>query len=101
MALNRTSPSEKLLNCIDKYLQNPARTTTIIISMEYLNSSSTQILVAIIKRLSQVIAQGKILVVKWYYDKEDDDILERGHHISEAFNIPIEFIPVKDTSLFI
>lgn len=100
MALNRTAPSEKLLNCIDKYLQNPARTTTVTISLEYLNSFGTQIIVAIIRKLSVVAEQGKILIVKWYYDEEDDDILERGQHIAETFNIPIEFIPFEDTSLF-
>jgi len=100
MALNRSAPSEKLLDCIDRYLQNPARTTTITISLEYLNSFGTQIIVAIIRKLAVVIRQEKILVVKWYYDEEDDDILERGHHIAETFNIPIEFIPIEDTSLF-
>ena len=100
MALNRTAPSDKLLDCIDRYLKNPARTTTVTIALEYLNSFGTQIIVAIIRKLSGVVQQGKILVVKWYYDAEDDDILERGHHISETFDIPIEFIPIKDTSLF-
>ena len=100
MALNRTAPSEKLLDCIDRYLQNPARTTTITISLEYLNSFGTQILVSIIRKLTVLIGQGKILIVKWYYDEEDDDILERGHHIAETFDIPIEFIPIEDTSLF-
>ncbi len=100
MALNRTAPSEKLLNCIECYLQNPARTTTVTIALEYLNSFGTQILVSILRKIARVNDQGKILVVKWYYDIEDDDILERGHHISETFNIPIEFIPIEDTSLF-
>lgn len=100
MALNRTAPSEKLLDCIDRYLQNPARTTTITISLEYLNSFGTQIIVAIIRKLSVVTKEGKILLVKWYYDEEDDDILERGHHIAETFDVPIEFIPIEDTSLF-
>lgn len=100
MALNKTAPSEKLLNCIDRYLRNPATTTTITISLEYLNSFGTQILVAIIRKISQVVEHGNRLVVKWYYDEEDDDILERGHHISETFNIPIQFIPVRDNSFF-
>lgn len=100
MALNRSAPSDKLLNCIDRYLQNPSRTTTVTISLEYLNSFGTQIIVAIIRKLAVVVQQRKILIVKWYYDVEDDDILERGHHIAETFNIPIEFIPIRDTSLF-
>lgn len=100
MALNKTAPSEKLIDCIERYLKNPASTTTITIELKYLNSFGTQILVAIIRKISQVIKQGKILVIKWYYDEEDDDMLERGHHISEAFNIPIEFIPTRNHSLF-
>jgi len=100
MALNKTVPSEKLLDCIDRYLKNPAGTTTVTIELEYLNSFGTQILVAVIRKISEVINQGKKLVIKWYYDEEDDDILERGHHISEAFDIPIEFIPTKNHSLF-
>ena len=46
MALNKTVPSEKLLDCIDRYLKNPAGTTTVTIELEYLNSFGTQILVA-------------------------------------------------------
>ncbi|MHC1733640.1 MAG: DUF1987 domain-containing protein [Bacteroidales bacterium] len=100
MALHRTAPSEKLLDCIDRYLQNPARTTTVTIALEYLNSFGTQILVAVLRKMARVTEQGGSLVVKWYYDDEDDDILERGHHIAETFDIPIEFIPIRDTSLF-
>ena len=100
MALNRTAPSEKIVTCIDEYLQNPARTTTVVIALDYLNSYGTQVLVSILKRISKVILQGNELVVKWYYDEEDDDILERGHHIAETFNIPIEFIPIDDISRF-
>ena len=100
MALNRTAPSEKLLDCIDKYLQNPARTTTVTIALEYLNSFGTQILVAVLKKMARVTENGGQLIVGWYYDDEDDDILERGHHIAETFNIPVEFIPIEDTSLF-
>lgn len=76
MALNRTAPSEKLLDCIERYLKNPAGTTTVIIELECLNSFGTQILVAVIRKISQVTNHGKRLVIKWYYDEEDDDILD-------------------------
>lgn len=100
LVLNKTMPPEHLLQCIDKYLLNPAETTTVVIAFEYLNSFGTQILIASIKKLSKVILQDKKIFVKWYYDEEDEDILERGHHIAETFNIPIEFIPIDDISRF-
>jgi len=31
-------------------------------------------------------------VVQWYYEEDDEDILERGEYISSTLNIPITFI---------
>ena len=36
--------------------------------------------------------QNRKLVIQWYYEHDDYDILERGEYISSTFNIPIEFI---------
>jgi hypothetical protein len=91
-----TEVSEQIMNCIDKYAANPADTTFVIIKFEYLNSFSTKILVSILRKLSQVILKSKKLVIQWYYEEDDEDILERGEYISESFNIPIKFIMISD-----
>jgi hypothetical protein len=84
--------SGQIMNWIDEYLSNPAEITYIIIAFEYLNSFSTIILVSILKKLSQGILQPKKLIIQWYYEEDDEDILERGEYITESYNIPIEFI---------
>lgn len=86
------------MNWIENYILNPAETTYVIISFEYLNSSSTAILVSMIRKISAVMLKMKKVVIRWYYEEDDDDILERGEYISSAFNIPIEFIAVSDIS---
>jgi phospholipid N-methyltransferase len=89
---NKTEVIEQIMNWIDKYLRNPTEITYVIISFEYLNSFSTTILVSILRKLSQVILQSGKLVIQWYYEEDDEDILERGEYISSTFNIPITFI---------
>ena len=89
---NNTGFTDQIMNWIEEYLNNPAETTYVIIAFEYLNSFSTTILVSILRKLSQVILQSKKLIIQWYYEEGDDDILERGEYITENFNIPIEFI---------
>jgi SiaC family regulatory phosphoprotein len=89
---NKTETIEQIMNWIDEYLSNPAEITYVIIAFEYLNSFSTTILVSILRKLSQVILQSEKLVVQWYYEEDDEDIVERGEYISSAFNIPITFI---------
>jgi hypothetical protein len=89
---NKTEATEQIMNWVDEYLSNPAEITYVIIAFEYLNSFSTTILVSILRKLSQVILQSKKLVIQWYYDEDDEDILERGEYISSTFDIPIKFI---------
>jgi SiaC family regulatory phosphoprotein len=89
---NKTKETEQLMNWIDEYLLNPAEITYLTIAFEYLNSFSTTVLVTIMRKLSQVILKSGKLVIQWYYENEDEDILERGEYISSTFNIPIEFI---------
>jgi hypothetical protein len=89
---NNTDVTEQILNWIDEYLKNPAEITYVIFAFEYLNSSSTIIIVSILRKLSQVILQSEKLVIQWYFEDDDEDILERGEYISLTLDIPIEFI---------
>jgi hypothetical protein len=89
---SRAKFSDQILIWIDAYLLNPAQSTEVIIALEYLNSYNSIILASVLKKLSQLNRQSKKLVIKWYIEEDDDDLLERGNHISSTFNIPIEFI---------
>jgi hypothetical protein len=93
---NLRKAPEQIMRWIDSYLLNPVETTEVIIALEYLNSFNTMILTSILRKLSQVTQQSKKLVVKWYIENDDDDLLDRGESISSAFDIPIEFIMTDD-----
>jgi hypothetical protein len=89
---NNAKITELIMNAIDEYLVKPAEITYVIIAFEYLNSYSTTILVSLLKKLSQGISPSGKLLIQWYYEEDDEDILERGEYISLTFNIPIKFI---------
>ena len=87
--------SDQIISWIEGYLNNPAKITHVTIAFEYLNSISTSVVVSILRRLSESIHQSKKLVVQWYYEVEDENILDRGKYISSYCDIPIEFIPTN------
>jgi hypothetical protein len=89
---SKTKFSEQTMIWIDAYLLKPAKSTEVTIALEYLNSFNSIILASVLKKLSQVNQKSKKLVIKWYIEEDDDDLLERGESISSTFNIPIEFI---------
>lgn len=99
LAETKSEIHNQIINWVSEYLKNPAETTYVVISFEYLNSASAAVLVSIIREITKVILKKKKFVIQWYYEEDDDDILERGEYISSAFNIPIEFIPVNDISV--
>lgn len=92
---------KQIMNWIDTYLLDPAGTTKVTIAFEYLNSYNSIILSSFLRKLSQVNQQSKKLVIQWYVEEDDDDLLERGKYISSTFNIPIEFIPTDDMNSYI
>jgi len=89
---SRTKFSEQIFVWLDAYLLNPAVSTEVTIALEYLNSFNSIILASVLKKLSQITQQSKKLVIQWYIEEDDDDLLERGQYISSNLNIPIEFI---------
>lgn len=89
---DKTEVIDRILKWIDDYTDHPAKTTYITIAFEYLNSLSTIMLVSFLRNLSVIVKQSKFLDIKWYYEADDEDILERGKYISSSFKIPIQFI---------
>ena len=90
--------SDQIMNWIDGYINNPAKVTYVTMEFEYLNSLSMSVLVYILGKLSQIIFKSKKIVVEWYYDNEDENILDRGKYISSSCHIPIEFIMTNSNS---
>ncbi|MEZ4997360.1 MAG: SiaC family regulatory phosphoprotein [Bacteroidales bacterium] len=96
LVINKADFFDEVYNWVCNYAKKPAEITNVILAFEYLNSFSLSLIVAIIKTLRRCAEDGMKLSVSWYYEEDDDDILERGHHLSHIANLKIEFIPVED-----
>lgn len=99
LSVNNTEFPEQIMNGFELYLIDPPDTTDVIIAFEYLNSFSAKTLVSILKKLSQAILQPKTFTIRWYYEEDDQDMLELGKYISEIRNMPVEFIITDDITL--
>lgn len=55
------------------------------IALAYFNSSSTKMLFNVIQALNDAIDAGNQVTLNWYYDEEDDTILEFGQELSDDF----------------
>jgi len=85
---------DPILAWIDEYIQDPQEETTLNIKLEYCNSSSTRYLMDILERLERLSKGGEKVTINWYYEEDDEDMLELGRSYSVPLSIPINMILV-------
>ena len=68
--------------------------TELVVEFDYdfLNSISHKKVWQILHELKQFYKNGKSVKVVWYYDENDDDIMEAGEDLAELMNIPFELV---------
>ncbi|HIA06178.1 MAG TPA: DUF1987 domain-containing protein [Flavobacteriales bacterium] len=85
---------DPVLAWIDEYSQSPQEETIFNVKLEYCNSSSTRYLMDILERLERIFKEGKKVTVNWYYEEDDEDMLDLGQSYSVPLTIPINMILV-------
>ena len=79
---------------INEYFKNPADITTVEICIEYINSTGTTYLLDLIHKITHIHLRKntKKFIIKWYYNDEDEDMLEQGTFFSSDLDVPFNFI---------
>ena len=77
---------------VDEYLKNPNDETKVVFKLDYLDSSSSQLILALIYKFRTLFDKKKNVKVEWHFMEDDYDILETGETYSELSGIDFEFI---------
>jgi hypothetical protein len=85
---------DPVLAWMDEYIQSPKEETIFNVKLEYCNSASTRYLMDILERLERIFKEGKKVTVNWYYEEDDEDMLDLGQSYSVPLTIPINMILV-------
>lgn len=82
-----------LLDWLDRYASEPKPETALHIQLEYFNTSSSKCLLDIFKRLESVRSK---VTVHWYYEQDDEDMLEAGEDYEAIINLSFKMIEVEE-----
>lgn len=69
-----------------------SRYLSIDISLEYFNTSSAKCLIDLFRVLKRMEDKGKRVLVNWYAEEDDEDMLESGQDYAEVVDLPFNFI---------
>lgn len=81
---------------IEKYGEQPNPNTKLEIKLEYFNTSSSKCLVEIFRRFEKIHLNGSNIEIQWFYEEEDEDMMESGEDFKEIVKVPIKMIEVRE-----
>ncbi|EFK96739.1 protein containing DUF1987 [sediment metagenome] len=82
-----------LMKAVEEYASAPRPSTKIDIGLDYFNTSSSKVLTVILKLMESVNAMdGYSVSVNWYYDEDDDDMLDEMNNFKDMFKL--QFTPI-------
>jgi len=98
---NAFSFYEPLFEFIKKYESESIKSSdskklVIDFKYEYFNTATIKIIYDFLLRLKGLIKNGIQIEINWFYHPDDEDLLEDGQTMSEASEIPFNFIPTED-----
>jgi hypothetical protein len=64
----------------------------VIFKFSYFNSASAKMIYSLLESLQRIKNMGYTLNVDWYYEEGDDQMHDDGEELSEAIDIPFNFL---------
>lgn len=85
-----------LVDWLEAYLSTPADLTEVNIQLEYFNTSSSKCILDVFKKLEAIYKSGNEVVINWYYEEDDEDMLEAGEDYQSIIKIPFKMIELDE-----
>jgi hypothetical protein len=80
---------------IGEYIKNPAETTSVDLEFDYVDTASVQSVFSILKLLKKIPRHEKRVVVNWYYEFDDPELLEVGEIMQTRLGLNFNFVEQK------
>lgn len=79
---------------LDLYSAQPLPISTVNIQLEYFNTSSSKCILDIFKALENIHKNNSLVTINWFYEEDDEDMLETGEYYQEIIGIPFKMFSV-------
>lgn len=85
-----------LIEWTKEYSQNPQATTTVNLQLEYINTDSKKYLLEIVELFGKMHKKGEKIDVNWYYEEDDEGMMETGEEYEDLSGMPFNFIGIEE-----
>ena len=83
-----------LVEWLEEYAKESKPQSQVNIQLEYFNTSSSKCILDIFKKLEVIQKANSGVTINWFYDEDDEDMLEAGQDYESIIRIPFKMIEV-------
>lgn len=87
---------QKLIDGLDEFVARGDLDLTANIAFEYFNTSSSKCLFDVFKKMSKIEDNGQLLTINWFYEEDDEDMMEAGEDYSDLLDLEFNFLEIED-----
>ena len=86
---------DPVLTWIDSYSSDPNPQTNFVFKLEYFNTASSKLILDILLKLKSLGDSGNEVLVKWYHEEDDMDMLLAAQTYVELTDLRFEFVETQ------
>jgi hypothetical protein len=83
-----------MVDWLDKYSKSPKSQTKVNVQLEYFNTSSSKCILDVFKKLETIHKANNQVQINWYYEEDDEDMLEAGEDYESIIRVPFKMIEI-------
>ncbi|MDY0253946.1 MAG: DUF1987 domain-containing protein [Tenuifilaceae bacterium] len=85
-----------IVDWLEEYAKAPHPKTVVNVQLEYFNTSSSKCILDVFKKLEMLKKDQNEVVINWYYEEDDEDMLEAGEDYESIIKVPFKMIQIVD-----
>lgn len=84
-----------IIDWLEEYAKNPGGKTIVNIQLEHFNTSSAKCILDVLKQLETIYKAKHEVEINWYFEKDDEDILDSGTDYKSFIGVPFKLIELE------
>lgn len=85
-----------LVDALEAYNKSSKPQTKVDIQLEYFNTSSSKCILDVFKKLEAINAVSSEVTINWFYEEDDEDMLEAGEDYQAIISVPFKMVEVEE-----
>jgi len=83
-----------IIDWMKEYSRHPNDETILDFRLEYYNSASAKHIFELVYGLGKLKDAGKEVLVRWFYQTDDEDMADSGQTLATICKVPFKLIPI-------